>query len=88
MEMLFFPIYRLSRRLCVSVVDQVLNTRRRMQRLAQILHQVIGVFEAYGKPHRALGDACGTQRGIIHPVVRGGGWMDDQRFGVSDIGQV
>ena len=59
-----------------------------MQRSAQIFDQVAGVFKTDRQSDRALGDAGRAQRGFVHAVVRGGSRMNDQGFGVPDIGQV
>src|SRR5207249_9186892 len=56
-----------------------------MQRAAQVLLQVLRVFEPDRKPNRALGDACLAQVLGRHSKMRRRRGMDDERFCVADI---
>ena len=56
-----------------------------MQRAAQVLRQILRIFEADGKPDRALVDAGLVQIIGRHSKMRRRRGMDDERFRVAHI---
>jgi hypothetical protein len=54
-----------------------------LQRVQQILDQVVGVLEAAGEPHHSVADAERGARLRRQPLVRGGRRVGDQPFGVA-----
>ena len=61
---------------------------RNTERLAEIIDDVGGGFDADRQPHQFFADAGGLELGGVHLLMRGAGGMNDQRLGVADIGQM
>src|ERR1700688_4013256 len=61
---------------------------RNTERLAEIVDDVGGGFDADRQSHQFLADAGGLELGGIHLLMGGRGGMNDQRLGVADIGQM
>src|ERR1700726_172313 len=60
-------------------------TSRPLQRLLQILDQIVAMFEAGGEPDKSFADAEFGARIRRQPLVRGGGRMGDEALGVAEI---
>src|ERR1700722_8640105 len=60
----------------------------RPQRLIEVSDQVFLVLDADRQPHHIGGRARLDLGGVIQLAVGGRGWMNDQRTGVADIGQM
>ena len=56
--------------------------------MPEVVDQVIDVFQSDRQTHGAFGNAGGGKLLVRYSEMGGGGGVDDQRFGVADVGQV
>src|SRR3984893_17970292 len=61
---------------------------RRPERLAEVVDNVLGGFDADREPKQLFANSGGFELGGIHLLMGGAGGMNDQRLGVADIGEV
>src|SRR3984957_19328137 len=61
---------------------------RNTERLAEVVDDVGGGFDADRQPHQLLADIGGLELGGIHLLMGGRGGMNDQGLGIADIGQM
>src|SRR5579863_262084 len=67
---------------------RILAPLRGAQRLPEILDDIGCGFEPDRNPDQFLADAGGSERGLVHLLMRRARRMDHQRLGVTDIGEM